>query len=171
MERAEFVAFGTEHIAVLAIIAAACAISAWLSRGSAGEKRRWTAGTIGFVLLGYVIFFYVQQGSTARSAGSTLAARALQPRPDRLHRLAFPSQLVSYRNCLFLGLGCSAGDNHSGSGPRIPVHRFLPFFLEPRSDSGRDCFPGSLQRFQAARRKHRADDAGSERLRNSRRSD
>lgn len=62
MERAEFVAFGTQHIAVLVIIAAACAVSAWVSRNSADEERRWTAGTIGFVLLGYAIFFYVQQG-------------------------------------------------------------------------------------------------------------
>jgi hypothetical integral membrane protein (TIGR02206 family) len=57
-----FQAFDAQHIIGLICIALLCLLVAFAARKKSPSRSRWLKGTIGFLLVGYVLFFYVQQG-------------------------------------------------------------------------------------------------------------
>jgi hypothetical integral membrane protein (TIGR02206 family) len=57
----EFQTFGRQHLVMLAIIAAMCFFVAWKNRSLEESGRKWMGRLIGFVLLSYALFFYIQQ--------------------------------------------------------------------------------------------------------------
>ena len=59
---ATFNAFDTQHITALISIAVLCLLVAKATRKKGSSRSRWLRGLIGFFLVGYVFFFYVQQG-------------------------------------------------------------------------------------------------------------
>jgi hypothetical integral membrane protein (TIGR02206 family) len=60
MTAPSFHALDFQHIAVLALIAAACLLIAWKARS--GNVRKWLGYSIGFLLISYAAVLYVQQG-------------------------------------------------------------------------------------------------------------
>jgi hypothetical integral membrane protein (TIGR02206 family) len=60
MATPSFHAFDFQHIAVLALIAAACLLIAWKARS--GNIRKWLGYCIGFLLASFAAVLYVQQG-------------------------------------------------------------------------------------------------------------
>jgi hypothetical integral membrane protein (TIGR02206 family) len=59
---ASFHAFDMQHIIALMWIAALCLLVAKAAKREEPSQTRWLRGSIGFLLGGYVLFFYVQQG-------------------------------------------------------------------------------------------------------------
>lgn len=59
---AAFHAFDAQHIIGLICIAMFCLLVAFAARKQGPSRSRWLRGLIGFLLVGYVLFFYVQQG-------------------------------------------------------------------------------------------------------------
>ncbi len=57
-----FQILNTQHLAVLGIIAALCAATAWAAAVWPPVPRKWLARFIGLLLLGYAAVFYIQQG-------------------------------------------------------------------------------------------------------------
>lgn len=59
---ASFHAFDIQHIIALTGIAVLCLLVAKATKAQEPSQSRWLRGLIGFLLGGYVLFFYVQQG-------------------------------------------------------------------------------------------------------------
>ncbi len=59
---ASFNAFDTQHIIALIGIAVFCLLVAFAARKNSPSQSRWLRRLIGFLLVSYVLFFYVQQG-------------------------------------------------------------------------------------------------------------
>jgi hypothetical integral membrane protein (TIGR02206 family) len=59
---AAFHAFNLEHLATLGVIAVLCFLITVAARKGKGTEQKWLRYLIGFALLAYVAFFYIQQG-------------------------------------------------------------------------------------------------------------
>jgi hypothetical integral membrane protein (TIGR02206 family) len=57
-----FHTFGTQHLAALIGIAILCLVTAKVTRAKRPSWDQWLKGIIGFFLVSYIVFFYVQQG-------------------------------------------------------------------------------------------------------------
>jgi hypothetical integral membrane protein (TIGR02206 family) len=56
-----FRAFEAQHLLTLGAIGAICAIVVWKARTLGESSRKWLGRSLGFILLGYVVFHYSQQ--------------------------------------------------------------------------------------------------------------
>ena len=57
-----FHTFDAQHIIALIGIAVLCLLVAKATREATPSRHQWLRGGIGFLLVGYIVFFYVQQG-------------------------------------------------------------------------------------------------------------